>query len=76
MRDTAALGRLQDMKSALAGQNAVSTEARDSKIGRSPFPPALISFMSESRRLLNDRMKRELGVHLRYPTVLDGVPAA
>jgi len=40
------------------------------------IPPALLSFMSESRRLLNDRMKRELGVGLRYPTVLDGVPAA
>jgi len=40
------------------------------------IPPALLSFMSESRRLLNERMKRELGVRLRYPTVLDGVPAA
>ncbi|MFZ3019817.1 MAG: NAD-dependent epimerase/dehydratase family protein [Gallionella sp.] len=31
--------------------------------------PALWSFMSESRRLLNRRMKTELGVRLRYPTV-------
>jgi nucleoside-diphosphate-sugar epimerase len=31
--------------------------------------PTLLSFMSESRRLSNGRMKRELGVHLRYPTV-------
>jgi nucleoside-diphosphate-sugar epimerase len=31
--------------------------------------PALLSFMSESRRLRNDRIKRELGVRLRYPTV-------
>jgi nucleoside-diphosphate-sugar epimerase len=31
--------------------------------------PALLSFMSESRRLRNDRIKRELGVQLRYPTV-------
>jgi nucleoside-diphosphate-sugar epimerase len=30
--------------------------------------PMLLSFMSESRRLVNDRMKRELRVRLRYPT--------
>jgi nucleoside-diphosphate-sugar epimerase len=30
--------------------------------------PLLLSFMSESRRLVNTRMKRELRVHLRYPT--------
>lgn len=33
--------------------------------------PALLSFMSESRRLQNSRIKRELGVRLRYPTVGD-----
>lgn len=31
--------------------------------------PMLLSFMHESRRLVNLRMKRELGLHLRYPTV-------
>jgi nucleoside-diphosphate-sugar epimerase len=31
--------------------------------------PALLSFMSESRRLSNGRIKNELGVRLRYPTV-------
>lgn len=31
--------------------------------------PALLSFMSESRRLANGRIKKELGVRLRYPTV-------
>jgi nucleoside-diphosphate-sugar epimerase len=31
--------------------------------------PTLLSFMAESRRLSNGRMKRELGVRLRYPTV-------
>jgi len=30
--------------------------------------PLLLSFMSESRRLGNDRLKRELRVRLRYPT--------
>ncbi len=33
--------------------------------------PMLLSFMSESRRLQNERMKRELGVRLRWPTVAD-----
>ena len=32
----------------------------------------MFSFMSESRRLANRRMKAELGVRLRYPTVTDG----
>jgi nucleoside-diphosphate-sugar epimerase len=31
--------------------------------------PAQLSFMSESRRLCNRRMKQELGVQLQYPTV-------
>ena len=30
--------------------------------------PLLLSFMSESRRLTNDRMKRELRVRLQFPT--------
>ena len=33
--------------------------------------PALISFMSESRRIHNHRLKRELRFKLRYPTVDD-----
>ena len=37
--------------------------------------PALWSFMNESRRLLNRRMKAELRVRLRYPTVADMVSA-
>jgi nucleoside-diphosphate-sugar epimerase len=32
--------------------------------------PILLSFMSESRRLVNARMKRELRVRLRYPSPL------
>jgi nucleoside-diphosphate-sugar epimerase len=35
----------------------------------------LMSFMRESRRLSNTRIKAELGVRLRYPSVLEGVPA-
>ncbi len=35
--------------------------------------PDLLSFMSESRRLDNARLKRVLGVRLRYPTVRHGL---
>ncbi|MDN2711774.1 SDR family oxidoreductase [Janthinobacterium sp. SUN118] len=35
--------------------------------------PMLLSFMSESRRMDNRRMKRELDVRLRYPRVADAL---
>ena len=38
--------------------------------------PAMLSFMSESRRLKNHRMKNELQIQLRYPSVLDGIKGA
>lgn len=37
------------------------------------LPLVLLSFMSESRRMCNDRMKSELGLVLRYPTVREGL---
>lgn len=37
------------------------------------LPATMLSFMSESRRLRNERMKRELKVQLRYPTVYEGL---
>lgn len=37
------------------------------------LPLVLLSFMSESRRLHNQRMKTELGLRLRYPTVAEGL---
>ena len=37
------------------------------------LPPMMLSFMGESRRLRNVRMKRELRVQLRYPTVRQGL---
>jgi nucleoside-diphosphate-sugar epimerase len=37
------------------------------------LPLMLLSFMNESRRLDNTRMKRELKLHLRYPHVRDGL---
>ena len=38
--------------------------------------PDLLSFMNESRRLSNRRIKQELRFKLRYPTVQDGIAAA
>ena len=35
--------------------------------------PELLSFMNESRRLDNRRMKQVLGARLRFPTVLEGL---
>lgn len=46
--------------------------ARADAAGR--IPPTTLSFMSESRRLVARRMKEELGIVLRYPTVREGVP--
>jgi nucleoside-diphosphate-sugar epimerase len=43
---------------------------------QSVVPGNLYSFMSESRRLLNLRIKQELRVRLRYPTVREGIAAA
>lgn len=43
---------------------------------RQAVPPLQWSFMSESRRLDNTRMKRELRLRLRYPTVATGIAEA
>jgi nucleoside-diphosphate-sugar epimerase len=40
---------------------------------RAAVSPMMLSFMSESRRLCNARMKAELGVRLAYPTVQDAL---
>ena len=37
------------------------------------LPPTLLSFMSESRRLVNRRLKQELRVRLRHPTPAEGL---
>lgn len=51
--------------------------ARAPRMGREQLAqavtPTLLSFMSESRRMGNDRIKRELGVRLRYPQVAQAV---
>jgi nucleoside-diphosphate-sugar epimerase len=40
------------------------------------LPQMLLSFLRESRRLDNARLRRELRVRLKYPSVRDGVAAA
>ncbi|MFN3297189.1 NAD-dependent epimerase/dehydratase family protein [Caldimonas sp.] len=42
---------------------------------REQLAPTLLSFMSESRRLKNGRLLRELRLRLRYPTVREGLLA-
>jgi len=37
------------------------------------LPPMTLSFMSESRRMHNQRLKRELRLKLRYPSVREGL---
>ena len=44
-------------------------------LARQQLSPMQLSFMSESRRLLNHRLKRELRLRLRYPTVAQGLLA-
>ncbi|WP_338847713.1 NAD-dependent epimerase/dehydratase family protein [Massilia sp. W12] len=50
------------------------------RLPRSVLPqylsPAMLSFMGESRRLQNRRLKQELRLRLRYPTVAHGLRAA
>jgi nucleoside-diphosphate-sugar epimerase len=52
---------------------------RAPRIGRAEaatrLSPTQLSFMSESRRLDNRRLKRELKLRLRYPTVAEGLLA-
>ena len=66
------MGDWLDLVAARAGLPRPPRIARVEAAGR--IPAELLSFMGESRRLVNRRMKEELGVRLRYPTVFDGVP--
>ncbi|MEY2952821.1 MAG: hypothetical protein RLZZ401_908 [Pseudomonadota bacterium] len=54
--------------------------ARPPRLSRTQAPtqltPMQMSFLGESRRLDNQRMKRELRLRLRYPTVVDGLRPA
>jgi nucleoside-diphosphate-sugar epimerase len=43
---------------------------------RERIPPAMLSFLLESRRVDNRRLRQELGLQLRYPTLAAGVRAS
>lgn len=42
---------------------------------RESLSPGMLSYLGESRRLDNTKMRRELGVELRYPDLADGLAA-
>jgi nucleoside-diphosphate-sugar epimerase len=65
------MGDYFDLAADLAGLPRPPRVTRDQ--ARTELPPMQLSFMSESRRLRNDRLKRELRVCLRYPTVDRGL---
>ena len=65
------MGDYFDLAADLYGLPRPARISRESAQGSLPL--MLLSFMSESRRLTNERMKRELRVELRYPLVSDGL---
>ena len=65
------MGDYYDLAADLYGLPRPPRVARADAVERLPL--MLLSFMSESRRLHNRRMKTELGLRLRYPTVAQGL---
>jgi len=65
------MGDYFDLAATLCGLPKPPRITRDEAAQR--LSPMLLSFMSESRRLDNTRLKRELLLRLRYPTVADGI---
>jgi nucleoside-diphosphate-sugar epimerase len=63
------MGAYFDRVADACGLTRVPRISRDA--ARHELAPLTLSFMSESRRLANRRLKRELRVTLRYPTVDD-----
>ncbi len=61
------MGEYFDLAAALYGLPTPRRLSREQ--ARAELSPMLLSFMSESRRLDNRRMKKELRLKLRYPTV-------
>ena len=68
------MGEWMDLVADRAGLPRPPRIARSEADGR--IPAALLSFMSESRRLSSRRLEEHLGVQLRYRTVYEGLPAA
>lgn len=67
------MGDYFDLAADLYGLPRPPRVARDTAHGQLPL--GLLSFMSESRQLQNQRMKRELRLALRHPTVREGLRA-
>ena len=65
------MGEYFDFAAALYGLPKPPRVARST--AQAQLPLMLLSFMSESRRLENTRLKRELRLRLRYPTVVQGL---
>jgi nucleoside-diphosphate-sugar epimerase len=68
---TLKMGDYFDLAADLYGLNRPPRISR--KEAASQLSPMLLSFMSESRRMDNTRMKRELRLSMRYPTVRSGL---
>ena len=65
------MGDYFDLAADLYGLPRPPRIARDAATDQLPL--SLMSFMGESRRLRNERMKRELRLRLRYPSVAEGL---
>lgn len=68
------MGDYFDLAATVFGLDKPPRVARDH--AQAEMPLMLLSFMGESRRLLNQRLKDELRLKLRYPTVQEGLEAA
>lgn len=65
------MGDYFDLAADLYGLPRPARVARNT--AKDQLPLMLLSFMSESRRMDNTRLKQELGLKLRYPTVATGL---
>lgn len=65
------MGDYFDLAADLYGLERPPRVSRDNATAQLPL--MLLSFMSESRRMVNRRLKQELGLQLHYPTVREGL---
>jgi nucleoside-diphosphate-sugar epimerase len=67
------MGDYFDMAADLMGLNRPPRVPRSQ--AQETLPLMLLSFMGESRRLTNVRLKKELRLNLHYPTIAQGLQA-
>ncbi|MEY3953789.1 MAG: hypothetical protein RLZZ397_669 [Pseudomonadota bacterium] len=70
--DDIKMGDWWDRVAELLGKTKLLRVRRDQT---DAIPLGLLSFMSESRRLSNERLKMELRYRLRYPSITEGINA-